>query len=445
MSRVVQCQGPQFSQVIVSGRKSVQNRDLCRTFPGISGGYVRSVILQNARVGHTSSMDGLTPQIMAYLLGTAVLGIVLGWLTRGGSSKGGSSASKDATRSKPDGAIRQRDESSAKIASLQATMNMQQSLVHKLESSVASSRAELESAYEKAGLLAKNVLTLREERENTKLQLSTMQSALVSVKQQTLTLQTEFVKVGDFYKGELRKSFEKRKTLEAQVEAARSERESAAQLLKSSRSEHESINEMLDSAQVQLLQLGVLERNIGKLEDENEQLIDNVKRMRQEIEALEREQGEVEELKIHNKELTRCLESMETSRRKHEDDAEHYKETAGEAEKKSDTLRLKLEDLQNSFSEIEAQQEEVLQDVRETAAPPPEGADDLKEILGIGKVFESTLHDLGIYSYQQIASFGLSDIARVNSQLKEFKGRMEQDDWIGQAKDLHLKKYGQAV
>jgi predicted flap endonuclease-1-like 5' DNA nuclease len=429
----------------VSGGKSVQNRDLCRIFPGISGGYVRSVILQNARVGHTSSMDGVTPQIVAYLVGTAVLGIVLGWLTRAVFSKGGSRGSNDATHSKPDGVVRQKDESNAKIASLQATMNMQQSLVHKLESSVAGSRAELEPAYEKADLLAKDILTLREERENTKLQLSTMQRALVSVKQQTLTLQTEFVKVGEFYKGELRKSFAKRQALEAQVEAARSERVSAAQLLKSSRSEQESIDEMLDSAQVQLLQLGVLERNVGKLEDENEQLSENVKRMRIEIEALEREQGEVKALKIHNKELTRCLESMETSRRKHEDDAERFKESAGEAEKKSDTLRLKLEDLQSSFAEIEAQQEEVLHDVRETTAPPPEGADDLKKILGIGKVFESTLHDLGIYSYQQIAAFGLSDIARVNSQLKEFKGRMEQDDWIGQAKDLHLKKYGEAV
>ena len=51
----------------------------------------------------------------------------------------------------------------------------------------------------------------------------------------------------------------------------------------------------------------------------------------------------------------------------------------------------------------------------------------------IGKAFERTLHDLGIYSFRQIANFGMADIARVNMELKEFKGRMEQDDWIGQA------------
>jgi hypothetical protein len=33
-------------------------------------------------------------------------------------------------------------------------------------------------------------------------------------------------------------------------------------------------------------------------------------------------------------------------------------------------------------------------------------------------------------------------LARVNTELKEFKGRMEQDDWIGQARELHFRKYG---
>jgi NADH-quinone oxidoreductase subunit E len=73
----------------------------------------------------------------------------------------------------------------------------------------------------------------------------------------------------------------------------------------------------------------------------------------------------------------------------------------------------------------------------------PEGeADDLTEIVGIGKVFEEMLHDLGIYHFRQIAAFAAEDIARINSELKEFKGRIEHDDWVGQAKELHFKKYG---
>jgi len=76
--------------------------------------------------------------------------------------------------------------------------------------------------------------------------------------------------------------------------------------------------------------------------------------------------------------------------------------------------------------------------------PAEQIVDDLTEIVGIGKVFQQTLNDLGIFNFRQIASFGPADVARVNMQLNEFKGRMEQDDWIGQAKELHFKKYGAA-
>jgi len=74
--------------------------------------------------------------------------------------------------------------------------------------------------------------------------------------------------------------------------------------------------------------------------------------------------------------------------------------------------------------------------------PAKQEKDDLQEIVGIGKVFEHALHELGIYSFRQIAAFDVADMARVNVELKECKGRMEQDDWIGQAKDLLFKKYG---
>ena len=69
--------------------------------------------------------------------------------------------------------------------------------------------------------------------------------------------------------------------------------------------------------------------------------------------------------------------------------------------------------------------------------------DNLQEIVGIGKVFEHALHELGVYTFAQIAAFDITDIARVNAALKGSEGRMEQDDWIGQAKELHFKKYGE--
>ena len=390
-------------------------------------------------------------QIAMVLLGAGVAGVVGGWLLRARFSPSGGAQPSNAepsggSRQKYKKAIRERDQFANDYAKLLATMEPQ-------SVALADTRIKLEDMHQKAKILAKSVLTLRAERENTKLTVTTIQNALTSVKQTTLALQAEFVKSADFYKGELLKSFEKRKALEVQLEAARAERESVSNLLQSSRSEHDSINEALDSAQVQLLQLGVMERNFEKLEQENAKLCDVVAKAHEEIEEMRRDIEEVQSLRIHNKELTRALEGMDSSRRQSEDDAEQFRDQADESEKLSDTLRLKLDDLQKNFAEIEAQQSEAIKDARQSkvvpisSAPPPnsEDIDNLQQIIGVGKAFEETLHELGIFTFQQIAAFDLGDIARVNAELKEFRGRMEQDDWIGQSKDLHFKKYGQTA
>ncbi len=68
-------------------------------------------------------------------------------------------------------------------------------------------------------------------------------------------------------------------------------------------------------------------------------------------------------------------------------------------------------------------------------APRPEGADDLKRIGGIGPKMEQTLNELGIYHFDQLAGLTDQEIAWVDSRLR-FKGRIERDNWVGQAKTL---------
>ncbi len=75
-------------------------------------------------------------------------------------------------------------------------------------------------------------------------------------------------------------------------------------------------------------------------------------------------------------------------------------------------------------------------------AEKPEGlnaplgaADDLKQIRGVGPKLEQTLNDLGIFHYRQIAGLSDKNIAWIDSYLR-FKGRIEREDWIGQAKRL---------
>lgn len=66
-------------------------------------------------------------------------------------------------------------------------------------------------------------------------------------------------------------------------------------------------------------------------------------------------------------------------------------------------------------------------------AAPHEKADDLQRIVGIGPKNEGLLHGLGIYYFHQIAAWDADNIVWVNSYLR-FKGRIEREDWVGQAK-----------
>jgi predicted flap endonuclease-1-like 5' DNA nuclease len=68
--------------------------------------------------------------------------------------------------------------------------------------------------------------------------------------------------------------------------------------------------------------------------------------------------------------------------------------------------------------------------------------DNLRLIKGIGPAIEKTLNELGIFRYHQIAEMTEYDINRVAQRLKGFSSRIYREDWIGQARDLQLKKSG---
>lgn len=65
----------------------------------------------------------------------------------------------------------------------------------------------------------------------------------------------------------------------------------------------------------------------------------------------------------------------------------------------------------------------------------PETPDDLKLISGVGPKIEGTLHELGIFTYAQVAGWKKAEREWVDGYLN-FKGRIERDDWVKQAKAL---------
>ena len=69
------------------------------------------------------------------------------------------------------------------------------------------------------------------------------------------------------------------------------------------------------------------------------------------------------------------------------------------------------------------------------ASPASDGGDDLKKLSGVGPALEAKLHEAGVTSFAQIAAWGPDDIAAMDEKLS-FKGRIEREDWVAQAKKL---------
>jgi predicted flap endonuclease-1-like 5' DNA nuclease/cell division protein FtsB len=69
-----------------------------------------------------------------------------------------------------------------------------------------------------------------------------------------------------------------------------------------------------------------------------------------------------------------------------------------------------------------------------------DAADDLKMIKGVGPAIEKTLNDLGIYRFNQIAEMSEYDIDRVAQRMKGFRSRIYREDWVGQARNLQYQK-----
>lgn len=70
------------------------------------------------------------------------------------------------------------------------------------------------------------------------------------------------------------------------------------------------------------------------------------------------------------------------------------------------------------------------------SAPRGGKPDDLKMIKGVGPKLEKLLNDVGVWHFDQIASWKAKDIAIVDDKMDGFKGRISRDEWVKQAKVL---------
>ena len=72
------------------------------------------------------------------------------------------------------------------------------------------------------------------------------------------------------------------------------------------------------------------------------------------------------------------------------------------------------------------------------AAAKSGAKDDLKQLSGVGPALEKKLNENGVTTFAQVAGWKKADIADMDGKLS-FKGRIEREGWVDQAKELAKK------
>lgn len=96
---------------------------------------------------------------------------------------------------------------------------------------------------------------------------------------------------------------------------------------------------------------------------------------------------------------------------------------------------IKEKEAATAQAAAEATTDVEVQPPRPMAASSQGSQDDLKRIRGVGVLIEKRLNAMGFSRYDQIANWTSGDIDRV-SQVLEFKGRIEREGWVEQARIL---------
>jgi len=142
------------------------------------------------------------------------------------------------------------------------------------------------------------------------------------------------------------------------------------------------------------------------------------------------EERETERRRLHARiaELTSQLDEVRKEARSAEAEA-HSARLEAEAAKMAATAAIRASRRQPEPQVAGAEPASFMATLREGAP------DDLTKIRGIGQKLEASLNGLGVYYYRQIADWNDAEVAQMDAKLK-FPGRIERDDWRGQARRL---------
>lgn len=110
---------------------------------------------------------------------------------------------------------------------------------------------------------------------------------------------------------------------------------------------------------------------------------------------------------------------------------------ASSAVERAELMQAETEELSRRISEHEDRlnaKDHEIQNLKELVSA--RSADDLKRIKGIGPKLEVILHRLGITTFAQLGELDNAGVQDLQSQLSQFPGRVERENWVSQAKAL---------
>lgn len=107
------------------------------------------------------------------------------------------------------------------------------------------------------------------------------------------------------------------------------------------------------------------------------------------------------------------------------------KAKAGKADKDKPAKKVKSDKDKAAKAEKRARKE-----AKAAAVQPSVGADDLKQIKGVGPKLEELLNENGVSRFAQIAGWSDADIDRFAELIGRMGGRIRSDDWKEQARIL---------
>jgi predicted flap endonuclease-1-like 5' DNA nuclease len=131
--------------------------------------------------------------------------------------------------------------------------------------------------------------------------------------------------------------------------------------------------------------------------------------------------------------------AVEVKTKEFEEDGEIFEVITNEVSLGSTSVKTKHAAVKNKVTapKLTAEQiEEGKQKLLSRIGAVADGEkDDLKLVKGIGPVYEGKLNEFGIYTFNQLSKID-AEMAHLIEELTGFPGRVEREDWVGQAKQL---------